>query len=163
MFSVGYLTWIIQDLKIISFIEDEEVIEKILKHLGLWEMMARPPPKPKASLVTMHFDYSDSQVLFADPFHAGPWLPDRFLSNLMGLLILFGRIGGGLPIARAKTPNLPAKKAGTPVLGSPYPTTKASYQVLPRRAWEKTPYLGDFFLGIFFLTYYSLYSIFDSS
>jgi hypothetical protein len=30
--------------------EDEEVIEKILKHLGLWEMKARPPPKPKASL-----------------------------------------------------------------------------------------------------------------
>jgi len=55
---------------------------------------------------------------------------------MMGLLILFGHIGerGGLPIARAKTPNLPAKKAGTPVLGSPYPTTKASCQVLPRRA-----------------------------
>jgi 3-hydroxyacyl-CoA dehydrogenase len=26
--------------KIISFIEDEEVIEKILKHLGLWDMKA---------------------------------------------------------------------------------------------------------------------------
>ena len=25
-------------MKIISFIEDEEVIEKILKHLGLWEV-----------------------------------------------------------------------------------------------------------------------------
>jgi hypothetical protein len=38
---------------------------------------------------------------------------------------------GGLPIARAKTPNLPAKEAGTPVLGYPYPTKKASCQVLP--------------------------------
>src|SRR4030066_275999 len=46
-------------MEIIGFIEDEEVIEKILKHLELWEMKARPPPKPKASLVTMHFDYSD--------------------------------------------------------------------------------------------------------
>jgi hypothetical protein len=65
----------------------------------------------------------------------------------MGLLISFGQIGdrGGLPIARAKTPNLPAKEAGTPVLGSPYPTTKASCQVLPRRALEITSYLGDLF------------------
>jgi hypothetical protein len=29
-------------MKILSFIEDEQVIEKILKHLGLWEMKARP-------------------------------------------------------------------------------------------------------------------------
>jgi hypothetical protein len=77
----------------------------------------------------------------------------------MGLLILFGRIGDrvGLPIARAKTPNLPAKEAGTPVLGSPYPTTKASCQVLPA-GLEKIPHI----LGIF-LKYYSLYAIFDSS
>ena len=66
----------------------------------------------------------------------------------MGLLILFGRIGDrvGLPIARAKTSNLPAKEAGTPVLGSPYPTTKASCQVLPG-GLEKIPHI----LGIFFL------------
>jgi len=44
-------------MKIISFIQDEEVIEKILNHLGLWEMKAQPPPKQSASLVTMHFDY----------------------------------------------------------------------------------------------------------
>ena len=65
----------------------------------------------------------------------------------MGLLILFGRIGKrvGLPMARAKTPNLPAKKAGTPVLGSPYPATKASCQVLPG-GLEKKPHLLGFFL-----------------
>ena len=64
----------------------------------------------------------------------------------MGLLILFGRIGdrGGLPIARTKTPNLPAKNAGTPVLGTPYPTTKVSCQVLPG-GLEKIPHI----LGIF--------------
>ena len=61
--------------------EDEEVIEKILKHLGLWEMKARPPPKPSASLVTMHFDYSDSQISFADSFYADPDYPiDFYLS-----------------------------------------------------------------------------------
>ena len=65
----------------ISFIEDEEVIEKILKHLGLWEMKARPPPNRSASLVTMHFDYSDSQISFADSFYADPDYPiDSYLS-----------------------------------------------------------------------------------
>ena len=34
-------------MKIIAFIEDEKVIEKILKHFGLWEIKARPPPRAK--------------------------------------------------------------------------------------------------------------------
>ena len=32
-------------MKIISVIDDENIIKKILKHLGLWEIKARPPPK----------------------------------------------------------------------------------------------------------------------
>ena len=32
-------------MKIISFIEDREVIEKLLKRLSLWEVKVRPPPK----------------------------------------------------------------------------------------------------------------------
>ena len=94
----------------------------------------------------------------------------------MGLLILFGRIGdrGGLPIARAKTPNLPANEAGTPVLGSPYPTTKASCQVLPG-GLEKIPHISwiffldlDILLPLFYIRLILkqvliIYSIFDSS
>jgi hypothetical protein len=34
-------------MKIIAFPEDEEVIEKILRHLGLWEGKVRPPLKVK--------------------------------------------------------------------------------------------------------------------
>ena len=49
-------------LKIIAFIEDEGVIEKILKHLELWEMKARPPPRAKTPLVTIYLDDSDSQI-----------------------------------------------------------------------------------------------------
>jgi endonuclease III len=37
-------------MKIISVIEDEEVIKKILKHLGLWDRKARPPPKATGPL-----------------------------------------------------------------------------------------------------------------
>jgi len=49
-------------MKIISFIEDEEVIRKILKHLGLWERKAQPPPKTSVPPQNVHIDYSDSQL-----------------------------------------------------------------------------------------------------
>jgi hypothetical protein len=32
-------------MKVISVIEDEKVVNKIVKHLGLWNRKARPPPK----------------------------------------------------------------------------------------------------------------------
>jgi hypothetical protein len=60
-------------MRILSFIENEEVIKKILKHLGLWEVKARPPPRANAPPPDVHIDYSDSQVppcedhLFHDP------------------------------------------------------------------------------------------------
>jgi hypothetical protein len=31
-------------MRIISFIEDEEIIKKILKHLDLWDVRPKPPP-----------------------------------------------------------------------------------------------------------------------
>jgi len=49
-------------MRILSFIEDDLVIEKILRHLGLWEREARPPPKANAPPPEVHIDYSDSQV-----------------------------------------------------------------------------------------------------
>jgi hypothetical protein len=60
-------------MKILSFIEDLEVVKKVLKHLGLWDIKARPPPKATATSPDFHIDYSDSQVppcedyLFHDP------------------------------------------------------------------------------------------------
>jgi hypothetical protein len=59
-------------MRIISFIEDDEVIEKILKHLGLWNLKVRPRPKVKAPSVTVSIDNSDSQI----PFSALPFYPD---------------------------------------------------------------------------------------
>jgi hypothetical protein len=40
-------------MRILAFIEDEEVIEKILKHLGLWDLKVRPLAKVKAPSVTI--------------------------------------------------------------------------------------------------------------
>ena len=61
-------------MRILSFIEDPEIIKKILKHLDLWDLKARPPPKrTKAPPPPAHIDYSDSQVspcedyLYCDP------------------------------------------------------------------------------------------------
>jgi len=65
-------------MRIIAFIEDEEVIKKILKHLGLWEIKQRPPPKstgpPKPPEYSI--DCSVSQLpgsdnwLYVDPVYS---------------------------------------------------------------------------------------------
>ena len=65
-------------------IEDKEVIKKILKHLGLWERKARPPPKAMLPVKTFecNIDYSSSQIhpdsdkwLYADPEYPEIYLP----------------------------------------------------------------------------------------
>jgi len=53
---------------IISFIEDPEIVKKILKHLGLWDLKPRPPPKAKAPPLNIHIDYSDSQLPPSDDY-----------------------------------------------------------------------------------------------
>ena len=45
-------------MRILAFIEDEEIIKKILKHLGLWERKARPSPKTSAPQTNAHIDKS---------------------------------------------------------------------------------------------------------
>jgi len=51
-------------MKVISVIEDEEIIKKVLKHLGLWEVKPRPPPKATEPQKTPEYsmDYSVSQL-----------------------------------------------------------------------------------------------------
>ena len=48
-------------MRILAFIEDKEVIEKILKHLGLWDLKASPP-KVKVPSVTISSDDSHSKI-----------------------------------------------------------------------------------------------------
>ncbi len=51
-------------MKAISIIEDEDVIKKILKHLGLWDVKAKPPlmGKNPARTGEPFLEYSDSQL-----------------------------------------------------------------------------------------------------
>jgi hypothetical protein len=47
---------------VISFIEDQDVIKKILKHPGLWKVKPRPPPwmaKAQPTYTEPWIDYSD--------------------------------------------------------------------------------------------------------
>ena len=66
-------------MKVISVIEDEEVIKKILKHLKLWDQKARPPPKPPTQQKTPEYriDYSESQLPASDKWlYVGPVYPE---------------------------------------------------------------------------------------
>ena len=61
-------------MRILAFIEDEDVIKKILKHLGMWAIKARPPPKRAIGPpLNIHIDSSHSQIppsedyLYYDP------------------------------------------------------------------------------------------------
>jgi hypothetical protein len=72
------------EMRIIAFIEGGEVIEKILKHLGLWELTPRPPPRMATSqplYTEPHIDYSDSQVSPSDNgFYGDPIYPADVLA-----------------------------------------------------------------------------------
>jgi hypothetical protein len=55
-------------MKVISLIEDKEVFKKILKHLGLWEVKPRPPPKAtgQTKIAEYSIDYSTSHLPESD-------------------------------------------------------------------------------------------------
>jgi hypothetical protein len=63
-------------MKVISVIEDQDVIKKVLKHLGLWEVKPRPPPKTIGPPKTpeYHLDYSTSQLPVSDKWPLSPTL-----------------------------------------------------------------------------------------
>ena len=68
-------------MKVISVIEDENVIKKILKHLGLWDQKARPPPKANSPPMApqYHIDYTDSQLPVSDNYlYVDPQYPETF-------------------------------------------------------------------------------------
>jgi hypothetical protein len=47
-------------MKILSFIEDPEIIKKILKHLDLWDLESKPLPRANAppNKIEPHLNYS---------------------------------------------------------------------------------------------------------
>ena len=49
-------------MKIISFIEEIEIIEMILRHLGLWDIRNHDPPPPTLVYPELIYDDSDTQI-----------------------------------------------------------------------------------------------------
>jgi len=56
-------------MRIISFIEELDIIEKILRHLGLWDIRNHDPPKPAVPnfIPDLVYDFSDERKLHYVP------------------------------------------------------------------------------------------------
>jgi hypothetical protein len=53
-------------MKIIAFIEQAEVIKKILQHVGLWEQKRNPLPRAGPQQGQICIDYTESQAVYTD-------------------------------------------------------------------------------------------------
>jgi hypothetical protein len=72
--------------RIIIWIEDEEVIEKILKHSGLWLPKRSPPPtRAHTPPQAVRIDYLDSQIPCADDYLIDPDYPTDSWTNKKNL------------------------------------------------------------------------------
>ena len=58
-------------MRIISFIEDQEVIRTILQHLGLWDCRSRPPAKAHAPPAAAEAALPHDTPIYGDPQY--PW------------------------------------------------------------------------------------------
>jgi len=66
-------------MRIIAFIEHNDVIKKILKHLGLWEIKQRPPPKATGPAPDYSIDYPVSQLSGSDNWlYVDPQYPETY-------------------------------------------------------------------------------------
>jgi hypothetical protein len=71
-------------MRVISVIEDQEVIKAILKHLGLWLVTRKPEPRAKGAPQESQIDYSDVQIsrvaayLYRDPEYSLDVCVSRF-------------------------------------------------------------------------------------
>ncbi len=62
-------------MRIIDFIEDEQLVKKILKHLNLWDVNRKPPARANSPPPETFITYDDSPSPGADnyliPLEAG--------------------------------------------------------------------------------------------
>ena len=72
-------------MRIIAFIEDEQLVKKILKHLGLWDVKRKPPPRANSPPTESFIIYDEpSSPSTDDP--ASLLIPRR--TNAISLLML---------------------------------------------------------------------------
>jgi hypothetical protein len=64
-------------MRVIDFIEDQEVIRKILTHLGLWQIKARPRPVAHAPPDLAAAPFDDRLAPSAEDYLTDPLYPDE--------------------------------------------------------------------------------------
>jgi len=62
-------------MRVIAFIEDEDVIKKILKHLGLWDIKRKPMPRANAPPIDVFPAYGQPPAPTADDYLTDPDYP----------------------------------------------------------------------------------------
>ncbi len=55
-------------MRIISFIEDDQLVKKILEHLDLWDVKRKPPPRANDPPSEAFIIYDGSSVPSADDY-----------------------------------------------------------------------------------------------
>jgi len=65
------------EMRVIDFIEDQEVIRKILTHLGLWQIKARPRPVAHAPPDLAAAPFDDWPAPSAEDYLTDPLYPDE--------------------------------------------------------------------------------------
>jgi hypothetical protein len=59
-------------MRVIAFIEDFDVIKKILKHLGLWDIKQKPSPRANAPPIDVFSAYDQPPAPTADEYLTDP-------------------------------------------------------------------------------------------
>jgi len=62
-------------MRVIAFIEDPDVIRKILMHLGLWNVMRKPHPVANAPPIDVFPSYDDPPGPSTDEYIQDPQYP----------------------------------------------------------------------------------------
>jgi hypothetical protein len=62
-------------MRAIAFVEDPDVIKKILKHLGLWDVKRKPQPVANAPPIDVFPAYDEQPGPSADDYIADPDYP----------------------------------------------------------------------------------------
>ena len=55
-------------MKVIAFIEDEQLVKKILKHLDLWDVKRKPSPRANSPPTESFILYDESSSPSADDY-----------------------------------------------------------------------------------------------
>ena len=62
-------------MRVIAFIEDEDIVKKILKHLGMWEVKRKPRPRANAPPIDVFPAYDEQPGPSADDYIINPDYP----------------------------------------------------------------------------------------